>query len=92
VTVIDTQCLRELMDYEAARDAPPAGFPPLPPIPSERYTDPVFYQLEQQYLSAAAGYLRRTLMSCPNRGVFNDGISLAHPLSWCVARTVVSAH
>ena len=39
--------LRELMEYEANRTAPPAGFPALPDIPAGRYTDPRFFALEQ---------------------------------------------
>ena len=47
---IDTQRLHQLMDYEAARDAPPTNFPALPPIPSARYTDAGFYELERQVM------------------------------------------
>lgn len=45
---IDTQHLHQLMDYEASREEPPANFPTLPPIPSARYTDLDFYNLERQ--------------------------------------------
>ena len=38
------------MRHEQERDAPPAGFPPLPLIPVGRYTDPAFLALEQQHL------------------------------------------
>jgi phenylpropionate dioxygenase-like ring-hydroxylating dioxygenase large terminal subunit len=41
---------RERSEYEAARTAPPEGFPPLPDLPLGRYTDPAFYALEQEYL------------------------------------------
>ena len=34
--------------YEAAREAPPEGFPALPPIPTGRYTDPGFFALERE--------------------------------------------
>jgi hypothetical protein len=34
------QTLRKLMEFEAARTEPPAGFPPLPDIPAGRYVDP----------------------------------------------------
>jgi phenylpropionate dioxygenase-like ring-hydroxylating dioxygenase large terminal subunit len=38
------------MEYEAARSAPPPGFPPFPPLPGGRYTDPAFLALEREYL------------------------------------------
>jgi hypothetical protein len=34
------QTLRRLMEFEASRTEPPAGFPALPDIPAGRYTDP----------------------------------------------------
>ena len=40
------QTLRKLMEFEAARTEPPAGFPALPDIPAGRYVDPRFHQLE----------------------------------------------
>jgi len=42
--------LRGLMEYEAARKAPPAEFPRLPDLPGGRYTDPRFFALEKQHL------------------------------------------
>ena len=42
--------IRAQMDYERQREAPPEGFPALPPIPTGRYTDPAFYALESQRL------------------------------------------
>jgi phenylpropionate dioxygenase-like ring-hydroxylating dioxygenase large terminal subunit len=38
--------LRKLMEYEAARTAPPRDFPALPDVPGGRYTDPRFAALE----------------------------------------------
>jgi choline monooxygenase len=40
--------LKAGMSAEAARTAPPEGFPPLPLIPGGRYTDPAFLDLEQR--------------------------------------------
>ena len=37
-----------------ARTAPPDGAVEIPPIPTERYTDPAFYEAEQQHLFAAS--------------------------------------
>lgn len=42
--------LKAGMQHEAARTAPPEGFPRLPVIPGGRYTDPTFLSLERQYL------------------------------------------
>jgi phenylpropionate dioxygenase-like ring-hydroxylating dioxygenase large terminal subunit len=42
--------LRGLMEYEAARSAPPAEFPRLPDLPGGRYTDPRFFELEKAEL------------------------------------------
>jgi phenylpropionate dioxygenase-like ring-hydroxylating dioxygenase large terminal subunit len=42
--------LRILMEYEAARKAPPVAFPNLPDIPGGRYTDPRFHALEKSEL------------------------------------------
>ncbi len=36
------------MAYERARNGPPEGFPALPPIPSARYVDPAFVELERE--------------------------------------------
>lgn len=42
--------IRAQMDYEFRREGPPEGFPALPPIPTGRYTDPAFFDLERQVL------------------------------------------
>ena len=42
--------IREQMRFEHARDAPPEGFPSLPPIPTARYIDPEFFALEREHL------------------------------------------
>ena len=36
------------MEYESARKGPPEGFPQLPDIPVQRYTDPEFFRLEME--------------------------------------------
>ena len=46
----EIQTLRTLMEYEASRSAPPKGFPELPDIPAGRYTDPRFFELEQEHI------------------------------------------
>jgi phenylpropionate dioxygenase-like ring-hydroxylating dioxygenase large terminal subunit len=50
MTAEEIRTLRALMEYEAARTAPPRGFPALPDIPAGRYTDPRFFQLEMAHL------------------------------------------
>lgn len=40
--------LKQLMDYEARRTAPPESFPHLPDLPGGRYTDERFHLLEQE--------------------------------------------
>ncbi len=42
--------IREQMKFEFDRAEPPEGFAGLPPIPTERYTDPAFFALEQAHL------------------------------------------
>ena len=38
------------MEYELDRKTPPENFPKFPDIPSARYTNEDFYDLEQKYL------------------------------------------
>ena len=40
--------IKQAMDYERGRKAPPEGFPALPDIPGSRYTDPEFLGLERE--------------------------------------------
>jgi phenylpropionate dioxygenase-like ring-hydroxylating dioxygenase large terminal subunit len=40
--------IRSDMDYEFGREAAPEGFPALPPIPTGRYTDADFFELERE--------------------------------------------
>jgi len=46
----EVNTLRALMEYEAARTAPPLGFPDLPDLPGGRYTDERFFELEKQHI------------------------------------------
>ena len=62
--------LRALMEYEAARKAPPPGFPRLPDIPAGRYTDPRFYQLEQEHLWRKTWLLAGHMDELPEPGCF----------------------
>src|SRR5512143_3289486 len=62
--------LRALMEYEAGRKAPPPGFPRLPDIPAGRYTDPRFYQLEQEHLWRKTWLLAGHMDEIPEPGCF----------------------
>ena len=44
----EIQDIREQIDYETARKAPPKGYPKFPDIPAGRYTDPEFFELENR--------------------------------------------
>lgn len=46
----EVQAILDRHAYEAARSAPPDGFPQLPDIPRERYVDPAFAELEKRHL------------------------------------------
>lgn len=45
-----TTLIEELLEWEAARVAPPSGFPALPEISAQRYWRPDFYQLEMDHV------------------------------------------
>lgn len=62
--------LRKLMEFEAARTAPPAGFPQLPDIPGGRYTDPRFHDLEQQHIWRKSWLLASHIDELPAPGSF----------------------
>jgi len=50
VDSITIERIREGMTFEAARKAPPPGFPSLPDIPAGRYVEPGFLELEREQL------------------------------------------
>jgi phenylpropionate dioxygenase-like ring-hydroxylating dioxygenase large terminal subunit len=50
VDTATTERIRQGMAFEAARKAPPDGFPQLPEVPAGRYTDPEFLALEKEQL------------------------------------------
>lgn len=45
-----TERVKAGMAYEAARTAPPEGFPRLPDLPAGRYVDPTFLALEAEHM------------------------------------------
>jgi len=62
--------LRGLMEYEAARRAPPAEFPRLPDLPGGRYTDPRFFALEKEHLWRKSWLMAAHLDEVPTPGDF----------------------
>ena len=62
--------VKQNVEYQRERKAPPDGFPAFPPIPGDRYTDPEFLALEGQRL-----WKRSWLYAChadelPEQGSF----------------------
>ncbi len=66
----EIQQLRDLMEYEAARTAPPEGFPVLPDIPAGRYVDPRYFQLEMEHVWRKSWLLAGHIDEIPEPGCF----------------------
>jgi len=66
------QTLRDLMEYEAARTAPPEGFPALPDIPAGRYVDQRFFQLELEHIWQKSWLLAAHIDELPEPGDFQQ--------------------
>jgi phenylpropionate dioxygenase-like ring-hydroxylating dioxygenase large terminal subunit len=64
------QTLRQLMEYEAARKAPPRDWPNTPDIPAGRYVDPRFYQLELEHVWRKSWLLAAHIDEIPEPGCF----------------------
>ena len=64
------QTLRKLMEFEAARTEPPAGFPALPDIPAGRYVDPRFHQLELDHVWRKSWLLAAHIDEIPEPACF----------------------
>lgn len=62
--------LRRIMEYEAARKAPPEGWPHLPDVPAGRYVDPRFYQLEIEHIWRKSWLLASHLDEVPQPGCY----------------------
>ena len=65
------QTLRDLMEYEAARTAPPDAFPALPDIPAGRYIDPRYFELEQQHVWRKSWLMAAHIDEIPEAGCRN---------------------
>ena len=66
----EIQTLKDLMEYEAHRKAPPDGFPGLPDIPAGRYVDPRFHELERQHIWRKSWLLAAHIDEVPEPGAF----------------------
>ena len=66
----EVQTLKDLMEYEAERKAPPEGFPDLPDIPAGRYTDQRFFALEQEHVWRKSWLLAAHIDELPEPGSF----------------------
>lgn len=83
----DIDTLRRLMEYEAARTAPPAEFPHLPDLPGGRYTDPRFHQLEKDHLWRKSWLLAGHLDEVPEPGSFKRWEAAGQPVILVHARS-----
>ncbi len=54
---LDFEAVVRDCELETNRDAYPAEFPALPPIPAARYVDPAFFQLERDHVWAKSWLL-----------------------------------
>ena len=86
----EIQSLRALMEFEATRSAPPEGFPALPDLPTGRYTDPRFFNLELEHVWRKSWLLAAHLDELPEPGSFllwdNAGqpVLLVHAADGCI--------
>jgi phenylpropionate dioxygenase-like ring-hydroxylating dioxygenase large terminal subunit len=62
--------LRQIMEYEAARTAPPQGWPHMPDVPAGRYVDPRYYDLEMQHIWRKSWLLASHIDEVPEPGCF----------------------
>ena len=62
--------LKELIDYERKRKAPPKDFPKLPDLPGKRYTDKEFFDLEKEFLWKKSWLLAGHLDEIPDEGSY----------------------
>ena len=62
--------LYRLMEFEAARTAPPQGFPALPDIPAGRYIDPAFSELEKNHIWKKSWLFAAHMDELPSPGCY----------------------
>lgn len=79
--------IRALMEYEAARTAPPRAFPRLPDLPGGRYTDPRFAELERDHLWRKSWLLAAHMDEIPRAGSFKLWEMAGQPIVLVHARS-----
>src|SRR5690606_25989437 len=62
--------IKRLMEWEAARTAPPEGFPHLPDLPAGRYTSQEYYDLEQEHIWKKSWLFAAHIDEVPDPGCF----------------------
>jgi len=70
MTESEIATLRELMEFEAARTAPPVAWPSLPDIPAGRYIDPRFHELEVAHIWRKSWLLAAHIDELPKVGSY----------------------
>ncbi len=76
----EVQALRELMEYEAERTAPPEGFPSFPDMPGGRYTSQEFYDLEIAHIWRKSWLFAGHIDQMPEPGCFRLWESSGQPV------------
>lgn len=66
----DTQSIRDRIRFESERNRPPENFPKFPDLPGKRYTDPRFFELENQHLWRKTWLFAGHLDEIPKPGCF----------------------
>lgn len=74
------ETIKRLMEWEAARTAPPEGFPHLPDMPAGRYTSQEYYDLEQQHIWKKSWLFAAHLDEVPEPGCFMQWDNAGQPL------------
>ncbi len=67
---LNVKQIRDLMEYEASRTAPPDGFPSLPDLPGGRYTDQRFFDLEKEHIWRKSWLFAAHIDEIPEPGCF----------------------
>ena len=72
--------IKRLMEWEAARSAPPEGFPHLPDLPAGRYTSQEYYDLEQTYIWKKSWLFAAHKDEVPDPGCFMKWENAGQPV------------
>ena len=72
--------IKRLMEWEAARTAPPKGFPHLPDLPAGRYTSQEYYDLEQTHIWKKSWLFAAHKDEVPDPGCFMKWDNAGQPM------------